>query len=223
MPVYIHKDIQIVLPTSENEVAMTRRRGQALISWLEAAKTVPRGQRPKSHRLWWFSHFQWASDGKTWNVWGSWKFIELYTLPTFWTVFWGYFWSWNLFIYVTKKPRFSYGFWNSSPENGRSQFFLKPNNLDSMGSRRFLLWLLVVWTAPGTGCLCRAAGWKFCIVRGPVEDPQSCGGSNNTRHSAKRWGFSRVIFQGGEQNMQNISFTQKGIQFPMIAAFLRFF
>lgn len=46
------QDIQIVLPTSENEVAMTRRRGQALISWLEAAKTVPRGQRPKSHRLW---------------------------------------------------------------------------------------------------------------------------------------------------------------------------
>lgn len=44
---YTHKDIQIVLPTSENEVAMTRRRGQALISWLEAAKTVPRGQRPK--------------------------------------------------------------------------------------------------------------------------------------------------------------------------------
>ena len=89
---------------------------------------------------------------------------------------------------------------------GDLSFLLKPNNLDSMGSRRFLLWLLVVWTAPGTGCLCRAAGWKFCIVRGPVEDPQSCGGSNNTRHSAKRWGFSRVIFQGGEQNVQNISF-----------------
>ena len=52
MHVYTHKDIQIVLPTSENEVAMTRRRGQALISWLEAAKTVPRGQGPKSHRLW---------------------------------------------------------------------------------------------------------------------------------------------------------------------------
>lgn len=82
-----------------------------------------------------------------------------------------------------------------------SVFFLKPKNLDSMGSRRFLLWLLVVWTAPGTGCLCRAAGWKFCVVRGPVEDPQSCGGSNNTRHSAKRWGFSRVIFQGGEQEI----------------------